>query len=331
MRSFFDKYCNFINFNLLAFITLWYVNAIPLVIDKGIIIINILTGIIVLYIIIAKLFNKLNNWKLRNFVIKSPLNLVIGLLGTGKTALLIYISQLLKKKKNQVVATFPLEHAQKLSLGHMSLLDTDYPVLPNKSLLLWDESNLFLEGTDHKQNDKVTQGLQEYFALVRHFGHIVLVSGQRPEHIWVKVRDIANSIIVGVRVKPIRFYRNYLKVVYASFKSVQEYEQWRSTLILAKNSKKMKRIKYRDIPELDIYFFKLKIPLSILNKYNSTYLSFLRDIANRTNKQYQHYYYDNKEIDLDSLEYLKMDKFSKFLHKLKNNQNLDKVKKKDKK
>ncbi|WP_339024460.1 hypothetical protein [Spiroplasma endosymbiont of Agriotes lineatus] len=39
----------------------------------------------------------------------------------------------------------------------------------------------------------------------------------------------------------------------------------RNTLIDAKNSKKGRRIKYRDIPELDIYFFKLKIPLPILN------------------------------------------------------------------
>lgn len=318
-----DKYCNFINFNFLAFIILWYVNAIPFVIDKGVIIINIVTALIILYIIIAKFLNKLNNWKLASYVRKSPLNLVIGSLGTGKTALLVFISELLKKKKYKVASTFPLENAQKLSLGHMSLLDTNYPVLGEKQLLLWDESNLFLEGTDHKQNDKVTKGLQEYFALVRHFGHIVLVSGQRPEHIWVKVRDIANSIIVGVRVKPIRFYRKYLKVVYASFKSVQEYEAWRQTLILAKNSKKMKKIKYRDIPELDIYFFKLKIPMSILNKYNSTYLSFLRDVANRT-KNYQNYYYDSKDIDLDSLEYLKMDKFSKFLNDLKNNQKKDK-------
>lgn len=317
--KFIERYCNFINFNFFAFVILWFLSAVPLQSGKFTIVINILIFIMVIYIIFSKVLNKINNVKLVNFLRKSPLNLVIGSLGTGKTALMVFVSQLMKKKKYKISATFPLEQAQKLSLGHMSLLDTDYPVLPEKSLLLWDESNLFLEGTDHKLNDKITRGLQEYFALVRHFDHIVLVSGQRPEHIWVKVRDIANSIIVGVRVKPVRFYRNYLKVIYASFKSVSEYERWRETLILAKNSKKMKRIKYRDIPELDIYFFKLKIPMSILNLYNSKYLRFLRDVANRT-KDYKDYFYYETEIDLSTLDYLKMDKFSNFLRDLKNNQ-----------
>lgn len=320
--KFIEKYCNFINFNFFAFVNLWLLSAVPLQTGKGTILVNILVGIVVIYIILSKILNKINNIKFTNYLRKSPLNLVIGSLGTGKTALMVYASKLLSKKKYKIAATFPLQDAQKLSLGHMSLLDTDYPVLPEKTLLLWDESNLFLEGTDYKVNDKVTRGLQEYFALVRHFGHIVLVSGQRPEHIWVKVRDIANSIIVGVRVKPVRFYRNYLKVVYASFKSVQEYERWRETLILAKNSKKMKRIKYRDIPELDIYFFKLKIPMSVLSLYNSKYLAFLRDIANRT-KKYKNHYYDDTEIDLSTLDYLKMDKFSKFLKDLKDNQKGD--------
>ncbi|WP_342263265.1 MULTISPECIES: hypothetical protein [unclassified Spiroplasma] len=73
---------------------------------------------------------------------------------------------------------------------------------------------------------------------------------------------------------PLNIFRPYLKVIYGTFTSIEEYERWRNTLIDAKNSKKGRRIKYRDIPELDIYFFKLKIPLPILNTYNSFYLAF---------------------------------------------------------
>ncbi|WP_375315711.1 hypothetical protein [Spiroplasma endosymbiont of Tipula paludosa] len=40
----------------------------------------------------------------------------------------------------------------------------NYPILDEKHLLLWDETNLFLEGTDYKENDRVTQGLQEYWS-----------------------------------------------------------------------------------------------------------------------------------------------------------------------
>ncbi len=65
-------------------------------------------------------------------------------------------------------------------------------------------------------------------------------------------------------------------------------------------------------------FFKLKIPLPILNTYNSFYLAFLRDYLNaKVNPDYEDKYYTDTAIDLEDLEYLKMDKFSKFLRKMK--------------
>ncbi|WP_215825890.1 hypothetical protein [Spiroplasma endosymbiont of 'Nebria riversi'] len=82
--------------------------------------------------------------------------------------------------------------------------------------------------------------------------------------------------------------------------------------------KQVRHIKYRDITELDIYFFKLKTPLPILNTYNSFYLAFLRDYLNsKVNPDYEDKYYADTAIDLEDLEYLKMDKFSKFLRKMK--------------
>ncbi|WP_339024189.1 hypothetical protein [Spiroplasma endosymbiont of Agriotes lineatus] len=52
------------------------------------------------------------------------------------------------------------------------------------------------------------------------------------------------------------------------------------TLINAKNDKKGRKIKYRSILELNIYFFKLKILMLILNFYYNKYLSFLRELSN---------------------------------------------------
>ncbi len=276
--------------------------------------------LIALYILYTKISHFFARRSFINFLLNSPLNLVIGALGTGKTALMVLSSYLLSGWKT--ISTFPITNKQMLSLGHMSLLDYNYPILDEKSLLLWDETNLFLEGTDYKENDRVTQGLQEYFASARQFTHIVLASGQRAEHIWVKVRDIANSIIVGIRKKPVSIFRPYLQVIYGTFKSVSEYEQWRLTLINAKNDKKGRKIKYRSIPELDIYFFKLKIPMSILNLYDNKYLSFLRELSNRAlNDNYQHKFWNDNVMDIEALEYLKMEKFSKILTKLKNNLN----------
>ncbi|WP_342189525.1 hypothetical protein [Spiroplasma endosymbiont of Dilophus febrilis] len=179
---------------------------------------------------------------------------------------------------------------------------------------------LFFQNYSNLYPPNKTLCAQEYFASARQFTHIVLASGQRAEHIWVKVRDIANSIIVGIRKKPVSIFRPYLQVIYGTFKSVSEYEQWRLTLINAKNDKKGRKIKYRSIPELDIYFFKLKIPMSILNLYDNKYLSFLRELSNRAlNDNYQHKFWNDNVMDIEALEYLKMEKFSKILTKLKNN------------
>ncbi|WP_342262888.1 MULTISPECIES: hypothetical protein [unclassified Spiroplasma] len=316
-----EKNNHFIELNRTSFLILWHWGAIWYIYNgyfKNIVSYLFLVGCILIFLFKIGNLTQIN--KVINFLKNSPLNIVIGSLGTGKTAFLVYASKLLKKKKYHIASTFPLLETQKLSLGHMGLLDFDYPVLPDKTLLLWDETNLFLEGTDWEKNNTKNEetGIQEYFALARHFGHIVLASGQRDKHIWVKVRDIANNVIVGIRKKPVNIFRPYLKVIYGTFTSIEEYERWRNTLIDAKNSKKGRRIKYRDIPELDIYFFKLKIPLPILNTYNSFYLAFLRDYLNsKVNPDYEDKYYTDTAIDLEDLEYLKMDKFSKFLRKMK--------------
>ncbi|WP_342189837.1 hypothetical protein [Spiroplasma endosymbiont of Dilophus febrilis] len=316
------KFCKWIiELNRTSFLILWHCGAIWYIYNgyfKNIVSYLFLAGCILIFLFKIGNLTQIN--KVINFLKNSPLNIVIGSLGTGKTAFLVYASKLLKKKKYHIASTFSLLETQKLSLGHMGLLDFDYPVLPDKTLLLWDETNLFLEGTDWEKNNTKNEetGIQEYFALARHFGHIVLASGQRDKHIWVKVRDIANNVIVGIRKKPVNIFRPYLKVIYGTFTSIEEYERWRNTLIDAKNSKKGRRIKYRDIPELDIYFFKLKIPLPILNTYNSFYLAFLRDYLNaKVNPDYEDKYYTDTAIDLEDLEYLKMNKFSKFLRKMK--------------
>ncbi|WP_375315300.1 hypothetical protein [Spiroplasma endosymbiont of Tipula paludosa] len=322
LKNICEKINDFVNLNRTFFIISWYYYAFLVVINPQywVSFFHIIGIILNCLILITKFMQWVNRKSFINFLFKSPLNIVIGSLGTGKTALLVFASKLLGKKKWKTASTFPILDQQMLSLGHMSLLDNEYPILEEKHLLLWDETNLFLEGTDYKENDKSTQGLQEYFALVRHFGHIVLASGQRPEHIWVKVRDIANSVIVGITKKSVNIFRPYLKVVYGTFKSVEEYERWRTSLIDAKNNKKGRKTKYRNIPELDIYFFKLKIPMSVLECYDNKYLSFLRPIANRiVVDTYEDKFYETTEVDLEILKYLKMEKFSRIMELLKSN------------
>ncbi len=152
---------HFIELNRALFLILWHCGAIWYIYNgyfKNIVSYLFLAGCILIFLFKIGNLTQIN--KVINFLKNSPLNIVIGSLGTGKTAFLAYTSKLLKKKKYHIASkllkkkkyhiasTFPLLETQKLSLGHMGLLYFDYPVLPEKILLLWDETNLFLEVTD---------------------------------------------------------------------------------------------------------------------------------------------------------------------------------------
>ncbi|WP_339024909.1 hypothetical protein [Spiroplasma endosymbiont of Agriotes lineatus] len=146
-----EKNNHFIELNRTSFLILWHCGAIWYIYNgygyfKNIVSYLFLAGCILIFLFKIGNLTQIN--KVINFLKNSPLNIVIGSLGAGKTAFLVYASKLLKKKKYHIASTFPLLETQKLSLGHMGLLDFDCRVLPDKTLLLWDETNLFLEGTD---------------------------------------------------------------------------------------------------------------------------------------------------------------------------------------
>ncbi|WP_339024500.1 hypothetical protein [Spiroplasma endosymbiont of Agriotes lineatus] len=112
---------------------------------------DIIYLLIALYILYTKISHFFAHQSFINFLLNSPLNLIIDALGdpgpgTGKTALMVLASYLLSGWKT--ISTFSITNKQMLSLGHMSLLDYNYSILDEKSLLLWDETNLFLEGTE---------------------------------------------------------------------------------------------------------------------------------------------------------------------------------------
>ncbi|WP_215825985.1 hypothetical protein [Spiroplasma endosymbiont of 'Nebria riversi'] len=114
-----EKNNHFIELNRTSFLILWHCKAIWYIYNgyfKNIVSYLFLAGCILIFLF--KIINLTQISKVINFLKNSPLN-----------------------------STFPLLETQKLSLGHMGLLYFDYPVLPEKILLLWDETNLFLEWT----------------------------------------------------------------------------------------------------------------------------------------------------------------------------------------
>ncbi|WP_339024668.1 hypothetical protein [Spiroplasma endosymbiont of Agriotes lineatus] len=154
---------DFVGLNRTLFIIAWFCGAIlhyynP---QSWRMLFDVIYLLIALYILYTKISHFFARRSFINFLLNSPLNLVIGALGTGKTALMVLASYLLSGWKT--ISTFPITNKQMLSLGHMSLLDYNYPILEEKHLLLWDETNLFLKGTDYKENDRVSSRFTRIF------------------------------------------------------------------------------------------------------------------------------------------------------------------------
>ena len=58
-----------------------------------------------------------------------------------------------------------------------------------------DEVNLSFRGVEYGKNQKQYSGVEDFCALARHFSKKVFFSVQRPNQLWVAIRDIANIYI----------------------------------------------------------------------------------------------------------------------------------------
>ncbi len=131
------------------------------------------------------------------------MSVIIGKLGTGKTLLLTYLSQSMKLLTDEIYSNYPLEDGKVkvLTFKNLDFTDRTKPVPPDDSVILFDESYLYIDGTSPHDEKKVHSGKIPWIVLARHFGHRVLFTAQREGIIWNNIRQLASGIIIPISLK----------------------------------------------------------------------------------------------------------------------------------
>lgn len=249
-----------------------------------------------------------------------PLSIIIGKLGMGKTLLLTYLSRVMKLLTENIYSNYPIEEkgVKVLTFNNLDFKDRKKIIPPDDSLILFDESFLYLDGTSPDKEKEKHSGKIPWIVGARHLKHRAIFTAQREGMLWNNIRQLSNSILIPLHLKKPKRSKNKLFSIFNQsfiltlgfFQDIADYQAWKEKSVerLADG----KRTRYKSSDGLGIRFFKIIIPLEIANKYDSYWLSFIRDLKNDeiTNKE-EFYWVDifkltNKErLDLFDIDILK--------------------------
>nr|WP_253301638.1 hypothetical protein [Spiroplasma endosymbiont of Phyllotreta cruciferae] len=150
---------------------------------------------------------------------------------------------------------------------------------------MFDENFLYIDGT-RPHDEKITHREKiPWIVLARHFGHRALFTSQREGMLWNNIRQLASGIIIipislkkPTAKKGLNFFNRFFIMRIGIFQDITDYEIWKTESV--KRTAEGKCAKHRSDVGLGIQFFKIIIPLEIAQKYESKWLSFVRDLKN---------------------------------------------------
>ncbi len=206
------------------------------------------------------IFYQLNNFRLRNFILDSPISMIIGKLGTGKTLLLTYLNEIMQTKSSHVYTNYPIndKNTKIITFKHFDFNDKTKLIPPNNSFIGFDESFLYMDGTDPKTTKLIHNGKIPYILLARHFNNNLCITAQRPNMVWNNIRELATCTIIPLSLKKPpngktlipKFFIMELGV----FQDMDMYEIWKNkSMERVSDGKKSKR---KSDMGLGVKFFK---------------------------------------------------------------------------
>ncbi|WP_053391391.1 hypothetical protein [Spiroplasma kunkelii] len=264
------------------------------------------------------IFYQLNSFRLVQFIWDNPLPVIIGKLGTGKTLLLTYLSQTMKLLTDEIYSNYPLEDdkVKVLTFKNLDFTDRTKPAPPDDSVILFDESYLYIDGTSPHVEKKVHSGKISWIVLARHFGNRALFTAQREGMIWNNIRQLASGIIITISLKKhvakkgFNFFNRFFIMRIGIFQDITDYEIWKTKSV--ERTAEGKRVKHKSDVGLGIRFFKIIIPLEFANKYDSQWLKFVRDLKNDEIVNKKEYYWSEitklsvkEQLELFDIDILK--------------------------
>lgn len=252
------------------------------------------------------IFYQINTFKLIEFIWQSPISLIIGKLGTGKTLLLTYLNEIMKLKTDSLYTNYPINDnkTKVITFRNFDFKDKTKLIPPTNSFIGFDESFLYIDGTSPKDTKITHSGKIPWILLARHFGNVAVFTAQRDKMIWNNIRELASCMIIPLNLKLPPKKKSILPKFFIMelgvFQDWDIYEIWKNKS--AERVADGKKSKRRSDLGLGIKFFKILIPMAIAKKYDSCWLAFVRDIKNNKIKNPTEFYWKDITNNLSEKE-----------------------------
>lgn len=297
-------------FNILVFSfngnwnLVWYLNLI----------INLFIWIFSSYFVFIFFRDFFSQSRLFKVLKNSPISLLIGALGTGKTLLATHL--LLNSDFEDKFSNYYI-NSDFVNVGSLDNLDfnkLNSPVPYGEStFMVFDEMQLYIPANDLKSPIiKSRYGCIPSFVLARQFDINLLFIGQRLNHHWIEYRELATGLfipmhlskplILGGIFKYLVWLNPCFKMKIVFFNDKDTYDIWKQESI--KRNANGKKTKLKKSVEFGNYKFTIYINLLTAMNYDSKYLSFVRSIKNDCISLDNKSYFKWNNIDLNSLDTL---------------------------
>lgn len=164
-------------------------------------------GVCFIVLFIKNLFSKI---RFRNVCRKMNFMFIVGSIGSGKTALSVYINQMFykmsknKSKKNVLnrASSFPIDLPGQRIFNYNELFLDNFSVrTPVRTLITLDEIQFFQVGSDIKKNRSFHKPVAQFISIMRHNDNKAIFVGQRLNDLWIELRDRVNLFVYCVEFK----------------------------------------------------------------------------------------------------------------------------------
>lgn len=256
--------------------------------------------IIVVCFIVLWVKNMFSRIRFRNVCLRMNFMFIVGSIGSGKTALSVYINNMFykasksKRKKFafQRASSFPIDLPDQRIFNYNELFLNNFDLkTPVNTLITLDEIQFFHVGSDIKKNRSFHKPVAQFISIMRHNDNKAIFVGQRLNDLWIELRDRVNLFVYCIEFKRL-WYFPFL---------------WRFSFFYTFNESLfqdlMKKYAIDGVSfshlftskgAVDSGYQKLYTFGRFLNKYDSKHLAFVVAEKNLNSSKQRKFFYDDK-------------------------------------
>lgn len=244
--------------------------------------------------------------RLRRLFLRMNFMYIIGSIGSGKTALAVYINFLYYKmsKRNSKyslkrASSFPIDLPDQRIFNYGELFLDDFKVkTPVNSLLTLDEIQFFQVGSDFIKNRSLHKSVAQFLSIMRHNDNKAIFVGQRLNDLWVELRNRVNLFVYCVEFK--RLW--YCPFIWR-FSFFYTFDEFLFQDLIKKYA--VDGISFKNLfvskGAIDSGYAKFFVSGRFLRFYDSKHLAFVVDEKNFNSLQQDEFHYEDKYSTYDTV------------------------------